>query len=343
MCEPEETFISNEQKTAMEQDKPWALISEVGGDCGLLEDHLDIVKRHFQVLCYQDLLQNPELHGPKVQALLMWRYYPEARPALLRMLPSLKVVSSGGAGVDHLDVAFINGLGAKVSNTPGVVSRATADLAMGLLLASARRILEGHRVARDPETRRIPLNLQGADVSGATLGIVGMGDTGFKIAQRGHGFEMDVLYHNRNRRSLEDEQAVGATFCQKLDELLTRSDFVVLAVRLTSETAGLIGTRELELMKPTATLVNISRGQVVDQDALVQALRSGTIRAAALDVTHPEPLPRDHPLFGLPNVLITPHVGANTSSTAGRMVEMMVESAVAAIRGLPVPYEVKPK
>uniref|UniRef100_A0A3P8T626 Zgc:136493 n=1 Tax=Amphiprion percula TaxID=161767 RepID=A0A3P8T626_AMPPE len=331
---------------AMEQDKPWALISEVGGDCGLLEDHLDIVKRHFQVVCYQDFLQNPELHGPQVQALLMWRYYPEAQPALLRMLPSLKVVSSGGAGVDHLDVSFINGLGVKVSNTPGVVSRATADLAMGLLLASARRILEGEMEVTQnqnhPETRRIPLNLVGTDVSGATLGIVGMGDTGFNIAQRGHGFEMDVLYHNRNRRSLEDEQAVGATFCQNLDELLRRSDFVVLAVRLTSETTGLIGSRELELMKPTATLVNISRGQVVDQDALVQALRSGTIRAAALDVTHPEPLPRDHPLFSLPNVLITPHVGANTPSTGGRMVEMMVESAVAAIRGLPVPNEVKP-
>ncbi|XP_068560724.1 probable 2-ketogluconate reductase [Cebidichthys violaceus] len=325
----------------MEEEKPWALVSELGGDHGYLEELADIVKRHFQLVGYSELLRNPALHGPKIQALFIWKYFPAAEPSLLRLLPSLKVVASGGVGVDHLDVPFINGLGVKVANTPGVVSDASADLAMGLLLASARKILDGHRIAVDPNTIHIPQSFMGVEVTGSTLGIVGMGEIGYKIAQRSKGFEMKILYHNRTRRSADDEQAVGAAYCRSLDDLLRRSDFVAIVVKLTSDTTGLIGRRELSLMKPTATLVNISRGQVVDQDALVEALQSGRIRAAALDVTHPEPLPRDHPLLGLPNALITPHIGINTYDTARRIVEKMVENAVAAVKGLPVPNEVK--
>ncbi|XP_035460788.2 probable 2-ketogluconate reductase [Scophthalmus maximus] len=324
----------------MEEDKPWALDSEVGGEFGYLEEQADIL-RHFLIISHRDLLQNPELHGPKIQALLMWKYCPTAEPALLGLLPSLKVVASGGVGTDHLDVPFISGLGVKVANTPGVVSDATADFAMGLLLASAREILEGHQIAMDPNTVHIPQSLMGVEVTGSTLGIIGMGDIGYKIAQRSFGFEMKILYHNRTRRSVEDERAVRGSYCERLDDLLRRSDFVVVAVKLTSRTTGLIGRRELSLMKPSATLVNISRGQVVDQDALVEALQSGGIRAAALDVTHPEPLPRDHPLLGLPNVLITPHIGTNTNNTARAMVERMVENALAAVKGLPVPNEVR--
>ncbi|XP_070770937.1 probable 2-ketogluconate reductase [Enoplosus armatus] len=325
----------------MEEEKPWALISEVGGDNGYLEELADILKQHFQIICYRELLQNPVLHGPRIQALFMWKYCPAAEPSLLRLLPSLKVVASGGVGSDHLDVPFINGLGVKATNTPGVVSDATADLAMGLLLSSARKILEGHQIALDPKTIHIPQSLMGAEVTGSTLGIIGMGEIGYKIAQRSKGFEMKILYHNRTRRSVDDEQAVGASYCESLDDLLRRSDFVMLAVKLTSDTTGLISLRELSLMKPTATLLNISRGQVVDHDALFKALQSGTIHAAALDVTHPEPLPRDHPLLGLPNVLITPHIGISTYNTASRIVEKMVENALAAVKGLPVPNEVK--
>lgn len=127
----------------MEEEKPWVLISEVGGDHGYLEELADIVKQHFRIICHKELLENPELHGPKIQALLNWKYCPVVEPTLLRLLPALKVVASGGVGVDHLDVPFINSLGVKVTNTPRVVSDSTADLAMGLLLASARRILEG--------------------------------------------------------------------------------------------------------------------------------------------------------------------------------------------------------
>lgn len=127
----------------MDEEKPWALVSEVGGEHGYTEELTDIVKQHFRIICYRELLQNPALHGPKIQALLMWKFLPAAEPSLLRLLPSLKVVSSGGVGIDHLDVPFINSLGVKVANTPGVVSDSTAELAMGLLLASAYKILEG--------------------------------------------------------------------------------------------------------------------------------------------------------------------------------------------------------
>lgn len=329
-------------KKIMEENKPWALISEVS-DQGYLPEVTDVLEQSFHIICYKDFLKNPELHGPKIQVLFLWYCLPKPEPSLLGLLPSLKVVANGGAGVDHLDVQYINSRGVKVTNTPGVVSNATADMAMALLLASARRVLEGHQICVDPKTTHIPLDMMGIEVTGSTLGIIGMGQIGSKIAQRGKGFDMKILYHNRNRRSAEDEKAVGASYCKKMEDLLRESDFVVLAVNLSPETTGLISHRELSLMKPTATLVNISRGRVVDQDALVKALQSGTIRAAALDVTDPEPLPRDHPLLGLPNVLLTPHVGTNTYSTTRNMVQRMVENALAVVKGESIPNEVKPK
>lgn len=325
----------------MAAEKPWALISEVGEN-GYFEELADIIKEHFQILPLCDFLQNPALHGPKIQVLLLWKYYPEAKPSLLAMLPSLKVICSGGTGTDHLDISYIRGLGVKMANTPHVVSDATADLAMGLLLASARKIIEGQQIARALETTIIPQTLMGAEVSGSTLGIIGMGDIGYKIAQRSKGFDMKILYHNRSRRSAADEAAVEATYCENLDDLLKNSDFVMLSLRFNADCIGLIGHRELSLMKPTATLVNISRGLVVDHDALVHALQSGTIKAAALDVTHPEPLPRNHPLLNLSNALITPHIGINTANTAKKIVHRMLDNAIAAVKGLPIPDEVKP-
>ncbi|XP_076611107.1 putative 2-ketogluconate reductase [Chaetodon auriga] len=326
----------------MEDNKPWALFSEAG-EQGYNEDVIDIMKQHFQIICHKDFLKDPQLYGPKIQAMFVWYTCPAAEPSLLTLLPSLKVVANGGVGIDHLDVPYITSLGVKVTNTPGVVSDATADMALGLLLASARKIVVGHQIALDPKTTHLPKGLMGVEVSGSTLGIIGMGQIGSKIAQRGKGFDMKILYHNRNRRTVEEEQRVGATYCENMDDLLKESDFVVLAVNLTPETTGLISHRQLALMKPTATLVNISRGSVVDQDALVKALQSGSIGAAALDVTHPEPLPRDHPLLSLPNVLITPHFGTNTYTTTRRMIQRMVENALAAVKGQPIPNEVKPK
>ncbi|KAJ0003372.1 hypothetical protein NQD34_008470 [Periophthalmus magnuspinnatus] len=326
----------------MAADKPWALISEVGEN-GCSEDLAVMLKEHFQIVSLCDLLENPDLHGPKIQVLFMWKFYPEATPALLSLLPSLRVVCSAGTVTDHLNIPYIHSLGVKIANTPHVVSDATADFAMGLLLASARKIFEGQEIARDPNAMIIPQTLMGVEVTGSTLGIIGMGEIGYKIAKRSKGFDMKILYHNRNRRSAVDEAAVGATYCENLNDLLKMSDFVMLSLRFTPESIGLIGRRELSLMKPTATLINMSRGLVIDQDALVQALQSGTIQAAALDVTYPEPLPRDHPLLYLPNALITPHMGISSTNTAKKIVQKMVDNALAAVKGLPIPDEVDPQ
>ncbi|XP_054620109.1 putative 2-hydroxyacid dehydrogenase SAUSA300_2254 isoform X2 [Dunckerocampus dactyliophorus] len=330
----------HQHKKMMDNDKPWALISEVG-EQGILEEAMDLLRQHFQLVLHQDFLRDPQLHGPKIQVLFQWLCAPQATPALLSSLPALKLIASGGADYDHLDLPYVTSLGLKVANTPGVVSDCTADMAMGLLLASARTIVEGHQRVMDPETTCFPQWLGGVEVTGSTLGIIGMGKIGEKIAQRAKGFDMNVLYYNRNRRSVEVEEAVAASYCQNMDDLLMRSDFVMLAVCLTPDTTGLISTRELGLMKPTATLISISRGPVVDQDALVEALQARTIRGAALDVTYPEPLPRDHPLIGLPNVVITPHFGTSTIATIKRMVQKMVENALAAMKGESIPDEVK--
>uniref|UniRef100_A0A3Q2P4F5 D-isomer specific 2-hydroxyacid dehydrogenase catalytic domain-containing protein n=1 Tax=Fundulus heteroclitus TaxID=8078 RepID=A0A3Q2P4F5_FUNHE len=174
------------------KEKPWALISEVG-DEGFHEDAVHIVKQHFRVVCLGEFLQNPVLHGPKIQAVLMWNYSPSAEPSLLSRLPSLKVVANGGVGIDHLDVPYIKSLGVKVANTPGVVSDATADMAMALLLASARTVVEGHLISVDPKTTHLPQSLMGVEVTGSTLGIVGMGHIGYKVAQRSKEKEMHFV------------------------------------------------------------------------------------------------------------------------------------------------------
>ncbi|XP_058547714.1 probable 2-ketogluconate reductase isoform X3 [Neofelis nebulosa] len=198
-----------------------------------------------------------------------------------------------------------------------------------------------HRLAIAPDTENFSTNWMGQEVTGATLGIIGMGSIGYKIAQRAKAFDMKILYHNRKRRKLEEEEAVGATYCESLDDLLQRSDFVLLAVSLTPQTQRLIGKRELNMMKPTAILVNIGRGLLVDQDALVQALQTGVIKGAALDVTHPEPLPRDHPLLKLENVTLTPHAGSATHQARRQMMENLVASILASLHGLPIPNEVR--
>ncbi|KAF4025006.1 hypothetical protein G4228_016991 [Cervus hanglu yarkandensis] len=275
-----------------DQDLPGVLVSDLEGPHGICEDHVEDLKRHFNLITMQDFLENKAQLGPKIQAVYIWGGRPAVSQELLCSLPSLKIVASAGAGLDHLDLGLVASFGVKVANTPHAVSSPTADLGMALLLAAARRVVEGHQLAVSPHTENFPTDYMGQEVTGATLGIIGMGSIGYKIAQRARAFEMKIVYHNRKRRKLEEEEAVGAIYCERLDDLLQRSDFVMLAVSLTPQTQGLIGKRELRLMKPTAILVNIGRGLLVDQDALVEALQTGLIKAAALDVTYPEPLPR---------------------------------------------------
>ena len=269
--------------------------------------------------------------------------HPTVDAAMMDRIPGVKVISNYGVGVDHIRLADAAARGIAVGNTPGVLEATTADLGFALLLASARRIVEGDRYAQSPEfVRYDPGYMLGREVHGRTLGIIGMGQIGLRVARRAIGFEMTVLYHNRRRR--EDVEAALAPSVRYagLDELLARSDYVMLCVPLTDETRGLIGERALWLMKPTATLINIARGAVVDTDALARALADGRIAAAALDVTEPEPLPRDHPLLSLPQVVITPHLGSATVETRRRMAELSVENLLAGLRGEPLPHPVGP-
>jgi glyoxylate reductase len=265
--------------------------------------------------------------------------HPKVDGPMLDRLPGVRVISNYGVGVDHinLDAAAVRSI--PVGNTPGVLEGATADLAFALVMAAARRIVEGDRYARSPEfTRYDPGYMLGREVHGTTLGIVGMGQIGLKVARRALGFEMKVLYHNRRPRP-DAERTWGVRYAE-LEELLSEADHVVLCVPLTPETHGLIGAAELAKMKPTATLVNVARGPVVDTASILHALQSRQIAAAALDVTDPEPLPRDHPLLGLPNVVITPHLGSATEQTRRKMAELSVANLLAGLRGAPLLHEV---
>ena len=259
--------------------------------------------------------------------------------ALMDRVPNLKVISNFGVGVDHIDVPAAKARKIPVGNTPGCLDASTADMTMALMLATARNVVVGDRFARSPEfTHYDPSQWIGFEVSGSTLGIVGMGRIGRQVARRALAFDMKVVYHNRNR----DEQAereLGVTHVP-FAELLRQSDFVSLNCPLTPETTNLISKRELGLMKPTAILLNLARGPVVDHDALFAALSIRQIAAAGLDVTAPEPLPRDHPLLGLTNVVITPHLGSASDRTRHRMMQMTVENLRAGLKGDPLPWAV---
>ncbi|XP_061850786.1 probable 2-ketogluconate reductase [Colius striatus] len=321
---------------------PGLLVHEIGGVCGILHSHVAFLKKHFCLITMKEFLENRKQMSKKVQAIYLWWHRPAIDRELLQSLPNLKVIANSGAGMDHLDLELIASFGVKMANAPRAVSSSTADTGMALLLASARRLVEGYQIAVSSTVEYSKADLLGVEVTGATLGIIGMGSIGYKIALRAKAFKMNILYHNRTRRKAEEEHAVGAAYCQEMEDLLQRADFVLVAVSPTPQTRRLLGERELGLMKPTATLINISRGAVLDQEALLRALQTGAIRAAALDVTIPEPLPRDHGLLKLKNVIVTPHLGCKTEQAAYMITEEAVENILAALNGLPMPSEVLP-
>ncbi|MFN8519352.1 MAG: D-glycerate dehydrogenase [Chloroflexota bacterium] len=256
--------------------------------------------------------------------------------------PGLRVVANLAVGYDNIDLAACARRGIPVGNTPGVLTQATADLAFALLLAAARRLPESAAlVTQDRWLTWDPLLLLGRDVSGATLGIVGFGRIGREVARRARGFGMRVLAHGRHAAPDEVYRELGAEPVG-LDELLTRSDFVSIHVSLSPETRHLIGAAALARMRPGAILVNTSRGGVVDQAALAEALRSGHLFAAALDVTDPEPMRADDPLLRLPNCLVVPHIGSATQRTRDRMAEKAARNVIAGLRGEPLPDPVPP-
>ena len=286
----------------------------------------------------------PSEPGAQEQALAAsaaWFTYghPRIDGAVMDRMPRLKVISNFGVGVDHIDLAAARQRGIPVGNTPNVLDGATADMTFTLLLAIARNLVIGDRYARSPEfTHYDPSILLGHDVHGATIGIIGMGNIGRQVARRARGFDMRVLYHNR-RQDADAERSLGATYAS-LPELLAQADFVTLNVPLTPETRGMIGREELGQMKANAFLINAARGGVVDHDALLQALRERRIAGAALDVTEPEPLPRDHPLLGMENVIIAPHLGSATRETRRAMAQMAVDNLKAGLRGQPLPSRI---
>ena len=265
--------------------------------------------------------------------------HPRVDGPLMDRAPHLTVISNHGVGVDHIDCAAALARGIRVGNTPGCLDAATADMTMALLLATARNVVSGDKFARSAAFKHYdPAFMIGYEVTGSTLGIIGLGRIGKQVAKRARAFDMPILYHNRHRDEAA-ERELGVTYAS-LDELLSRSDFVALNCPLTEETTNLIGARELSLMKPTGILVNVARGAVVDHDALLAALQTRQIAAAALDVTAPEPLPRDHPLLKLDNVVIAPHLGSAANRTRRRMEDMTVQNLNAGLRGEPMPWAV---
>ena len=253
---------------------------------------------------------------------------------LLSASSRVRILANMAVGYDNVDPAMAAGLGVWLTNTPGVLAETTADLAFALLMAAARVVVAADRDARAGQWRTwSPTGYLGADVHGATLGIVGLGEIGEAMARRARGFGMRVLYCSRSARPAA-EAALGVQRVS-LDELLSASDFVSVHVPLRDETREMFGAAEFARMKPAAIFVNTARGQIVDQDALVAALRDGQIAGAALDVTTPEPLPAEHPLFSFPNVVITPHIGSASLATRSKMARMAAANIVEVLAGRP--------
>ena len=245
--------------------------------------------------------------------------------------PKLRVLSNYAVGYNNIDVEAATARGLPVTNTPGVLTETSADLAFALILAAARRLVEGDRMTRAGEFDGWgPMMLLGYDVYGKTLGIVGMGRIGTAVARRAVGFNMRILYANRSDRP-EVEKELGAKKVP-LDTLLRESDFVSIHVPLTEETTHLIGSRELELMKPTAFLINTARGPIVDENALVAALREKRIAGAGLDVYEREP-ELEPGLAELDNTVLLPHIGSATIETRTKMAMLAAENAIAVIEG----------
>lgn len=244
----------------------------------------------------------------------------------------LEVVSSISVGYDNYDVGYLSERGIMLTNTPDVLTESTADLGFSLIMSSARRVAELDAWTKAGNWKRsIEAAHFGTDVHGKTLGIVGMGNIGAAVARRGRlGFNMPILYSGNSRKT-EIEQELGAQF-RTLDQLLAESDFVCLVVPLSEKTKHLISTRELSLMKKSAILINIARGPIVDEPALIEALQNGTIRGAGLDVYEKEPLP-ESPLYKLSNAVTLPHIGSATHETRQAMADRAYANLRAALLG----------
>ncbi len=260
----------------------------------------------------------------------------------LEAAPRCKVVANMAVGYDNIDVPALTARGVLATNTPDVLTETTADIAWALLMAAARRLVEGQRMIEAGQWGAWhPFYMLGQDVAGATIGIVGAGRIGAAVARRARAFNMRVLYHNR-RRSPQLEVAANAEY-RAFDDLLRESDFVVMAAPLTSETRGMFGAPQFALMKDTAIFVNVARGAVVKEADLAEALKRGRPWAAGLDVFEVEPTPKDNPLLALPNFVGTPHTGSATLKTRTAMATLAAQNLVNVLTGKPALTPINPE
>jgi glyoxylate reductase len=264
-------------------------------------------------------------------------------PALMDAAPRLKVVSNYAVGFNNIDVAAATARGIAVGNTPGVLTDATADMAFCLLIAAARRVVEGHQYTLAGKWKTWePLGHLGQDLVGRTLGIVGMGRIGHALARRCHGgWDMKILYHDVYKNEKAEKELAARQV--ELDTLLQESDFVSVHTDLNDKTRGMFGSEQFRKMKRTAVFINTARGPLVSQKDLAQALRSGTIFAAGLDVTDPEPPAADDPLLKLANVIVAPHIASATVGTRNAMAEICAANLIAGVTGTPLPAWVNPE
>lgn len=322
-------------------DKPRVFITRL-----MDQEALDMIARDTEMVVW------PEEYPPSPEALrekvgdvagVLTNIMDRVDSALFDSAPRLKVVSHLAVGTDAVDMAEATRRGIPVGYTPGVLSGATADLAFAIMMAAARRVVETERWIRAGNWKLTyhPKHWLGADINGATMGIIGMGKIGLAMAKRAMGFDMRVLYYSRTRKQVEEER-YGMEYVD-IAVLLRDSDFVSLHLPLTPETHHFIGESELAEMKPTAILVNASRGPVVDPKALYKALKEGQIAAAALDVTEPEPIPPDDPLLTLDNLVVTPHIGSASLGARKSVCLLAARNLLAGVRGEQLPNCANPE
>lgn len=283
---------------------------------------------------YEDLpVRREELHKQMGQADAIFITLTDVvDQELIDGAKQLKIIANMAVGYDNIDIDYARKKGVIVTNTPDVLTESTADLTFALLLAASRRLIEANEYIKEGKwTTWSPLFMAGTDIHHKTLGIVGMGRIGEAVAHRAKGFHMNVLYHNR-RRKPEAEEKLGAVYVS-FEELLTNSDFLVCMTPLTPETKELFNRRAFQLMKETAVFVNTSRGGTVNEEDLYQALKTGEILAAGLDVFQNEPIGKDHPLLQLDNVTALPHIGSATRDTRYQMMKLALENIDRVLQG----------
>lgn len=305
---------------------------------------LDMLKEHYEVIVnpHNRVLSKDELlDGVRTADGLLCLLTDDITTEVMDVNPNLKIISNYAVGYNNIDVEAATKRGIQVTNTPGVLTDTTADLAWALIMAVGRRVVEGDVFTREGRFEGWdPMLLLGTDITGKTLGIIGMGRIGQAVARRAIGFDMRILYHDMAPVPVAEEE-YQAEFVA-LDELLRQSDFVTIHAPLTDETRHMIGRRELSVMKTTAYLVNTARGPLVDEEALVEALRDGIIAGAGLDVYENEPRLASG-LGELPNAVLLPHLGSATLETRTKMATMAAANLVAALEGKRPPHIVNPE